>query len=82
MVGRDYAQKKLTFIVPATYLLQDHLFRIHVVLFAQLRPSHSVTSNCMANPLYLVPCMPVKAIDQDNVNIDFTSSLQLMYFQK
>lgn len=80
MIGKDYSKKKLTYILPLSYLTNDHQYRIHVVLFAQLRPSHHAGVNCMKNPFYLVPCMPVKVIDQSKINTDFMASLQMMYY--
>lgn len=48
----------------------------------QLRPNLKAQGNCMKNPFYCVPCMPVKCIDQQKVNSDFTADLQQMYFKK
>jgi hypothetical protein len=53
-----------------------------MVLFTQLRPSHRAGVNCMQNPFYLVPCMPLKVIDQMKINVDFMNTLQMMYYKK
>lgn len=84
MVCRDYnEEKKLTFILPLSYLMDNNDYKIHVVMFIQLRPSLKATDTAMhENPFFLTPCMPIKAIDTNRINTDFANSLQLMYYNQ
>ena len=80
MVAKDYGEQRLTFLLPLQFLMDNNDFRLHVVMFAQLRASAKAHGSLHENPFYLSPCMPVKTIDQTKINTDFANSLQMMYY--
>ena len=77
----SYCQSRpLTYIIPAQYLLNPDKFKIHVILFAQLRAG-SLSEIPIGDKSYLTPCIPIKFMEYA-VNKDFSETLQMMYYDQ
>lgn len=75
----SYSQPRpVNYIIPAQYLLNPDKFKIHVVLFAQLRAG-SLSEIPAGDKSYLTPCIPIKFLDT-GINQDFSETLQMMYY--
>ena len=78
--------------MPAKYVKDSDSYSIHLVIFAQLKPSSTpqITSSDFPKPTsqnqytqapYLVPCVPVKYLDSFAMYPFFQKTLQFMFYE-